>query len=54
MKQVDLFILFEKNSPGSIFGKKKNFLVILCFFLKIEYGFIFRIHFRFNLYMKSY
>ena len=34
MKQADLFLLFENNSPDSIFEEKKNFFVILCFILK--------------------
>ena len=41
MKQDDLFLLFEK--------KKKRCFRHFAFFLKIEYGFISRIHFRFNL-----
>ena len=55
MNQADLFLLFEKKNHLLQFfekkkkKKKKKHFRHFVFFLKIEYGFIFRIHFRFNL-----
>ena len=53
VKKTDLFLLFIKIHLFSCL-KKKLFFRHFVFFLKVEYGFIFRIYFRFNLFIRSF